>query len=454
MKILITGATGLIGSEVGKALSQQGHQIRIVSRNAARAREMLCYSAEIVEHDLSRQELPPEVFDGVASIINLIGESIDGRWTTQKKKDILDSRRKASEHLLKNCPESVKSILTASAVGYYGDRGEDIVHEESHSGKGFLPEVCREWENAFMNESEKRRVVIFRLGVVFSRKGGALKKMLSLFQNQRGGRLASGQQWMSWVSLPEVVRVFCTALEDLHYSGVVNLVSPEPVTNAELTDMLCDILGSVRMPPAPRSALKVVLGEMSRLLLDSTRVSPRKLRAFGYHFLDVDLKTFLLKELLPYNDAYGFYSAEQFVPGSLSEVFDFFSDHKNLEKLTPEFLRFHVESISTPEVQEQSVIEYKLKLHGLPVRWKTLIEVWQPPRHFVDRQISGPYKDWQHEHTFTEVPGGVLLKDDVRYKLPLGVLGSFVAGALLARDIDSIFSYRRKTIAELFWPPD
>lgn len=456
MKILITGATGLIGSEIGKALSQSGHELCVVSRSRARAREILTYDAEIIEHDLSQQALPSEAFTGIDTIINLIGESIDGRWTSQKKADILSSRRKASENLLKNCPSSVKTILTSSAVGYYGDRGEEIVHEESTLGTGFLSEVCREWESAFIKQMQNkdRRVVIFRLGVVFSRKGGALKKMLTLFLNQRGGRLSTGRQWMSWVSLPEVVNVFCSALDDVHYEGVVNLVSPEPVTNAELTDMLSDILSSKQMPAAPAPVLKAVLGEMSHLLLDSTRVSPRKLRACGYHFIDIDLKSFLVKELLPYNEGYSFFSAEQFVPHAIDEVFDFFSDYRNLEKLTPKFLKFHVESISTPEVQDQSVIEYKLKLHGLPVRWKTLIEVWEPPQRFVDRQISGPYKDWQHEHTFSEVPGGILLQDEVRYKLPMGGLGSFVAGSLVAHDVESIFSYRRKIIAELFWPPE
>lgn len=457
MKILMTGGTGLVGQAVGQKLTELGHEVVVVSRSKQKAHETLSYLAEVVECDLNTTPLPKTSFNGVDAIINLIGETIDGRWTASKKASILDSRVKASENLLENCPSAVKTILTASAQGFYGDRADEELTEDSSAGSDFLADVCQQWENVFKNKFKnqtQQRLLILRFGLVLSRKGGVLHKLVHLFQKNLGAVLGHGRQWMSYISLNDLVALIVEGLDNPEYSGVINAVNGHPVTNEVFTKVLARQLRVLQLPAVPQLVLKAVMGEMSALVLSSTHVRSKKLMQHKFRFNDVSLEDYLKTELEIYRRGESIYLTEQFVPAPIESVFAFFSEAHNLERITPDFLNFRIVKMSTEQIQKGSLIDYKLKVHGVPISWRTHIDSWNPPYTFSDTQTKGPYKLWHHTHKFKSVRGGTLMTDEVRYKLPLKTLGSLVAGSFVESDIQAIFDYRRKVIAQTNFKKD
>ena len=298
MKILMTGATGLIGSTLGQRLVEMGHSITVVSRNASRAREQLTYDADIIECDLNKTVLDRQHFAGVDAIINLAGETVGQRWTPKVKESILNSRVKTARHLLQNCPDSVQTIITASAQGIYGNAGENELTEDSPAADDFLAGVCRAWEAEFANRTN--RVVILRLGMVLSRKGGALQELTTIFQRHLGAPLGSGQQWMSYIGLEDVVNVFLQALERKEYRGVINAVTEHPVRNVEFTRQLCRHLGVIQLPKVPTFVLRALMGEMADLMLFSQKVKPKRLSELGFRFQQPTLEDVFLAATLCY----------------------------------------------------------------------------------------------------------------------------------------------------------
>lgn len=446
MKILLTGATGLVGNDVGKQLVERGHTVVAVTRSRVEAQQNLTYKAEIIECDLTRNVLSQEAFEGVDAIVNLMGESVDGRWTSKKKEKIRKSRVMSSKHLLQNCPERVKVIISASAIGLYGHRGDETLTESSEVGSGFLSEVCQLWENAIMQSAIERKVIL-RIGMVLSKKGGALKKLLSIFGRNLGAELGSGQQWMSFIALEDLVNLICEAVEKNQFNGVINAVSGQPIQNKDFTESLCSFLEVRKMPKAPEFVLKMALGQMSELILSSQKVTSSILPDLGFSIKYPDLSSILSHELSALKKGCSLFYAEQFIPYDIAEVFDFFSNHENLEKITPSFLKFKIQKVSSPKVQQDSVIDYRLKVRGVPVKWRTLIRRWEPPHSFADMQIRGPYAYWDHTHSFKQVTGGTLMTDEVCYKLPLGSLGRLVASGFVEGDVNKIFKFRRKVIS-------
>ncbi len=290
MKILMTGATGFIGRRLAQELANSGHSIVMITRNSVKTRLGLKYKAELVECDLNTTPLTLESFNGVDAVINLAGETIDGRWTTAKKKKIMDSRVDSARHLLANCPTSVSTIITASAQGIYGDRHDEVLTEESATGNGFLSDVCKAWEVEFKNLPQ--RVVILRFGMVLGADGGALKKLIPLFKKNLGAPLGKGNQWISYVSLNDLVRVITSAVSNPAYVGVFNVANNNPVTNAEFTTALCKYLKVWCLPHVPAAILRIMLGEMSELVLSSIRLKPEKLNKLGFKFQDESLEKF------------------------------------------------------------------------------------------------------------------------------------------------------------------
>jgi uncharacterized protein (TIGR01777 family) len=299
MKILISGSTGLVGSTLYMKLWRQQLELTRLVRSVSKASgNDLIWDGRSVPADVSR-------FEGFDAVVHLAGESIaSGRWNEAKKKRIRDSRVGPTENLskilasLKNPP---KTFVVASAIGYYGSRGADILDESSASGTGFLPDVCKEWEAATQAASDKAiRVVNLRFGVILSAKGGALKIMLCPFRMGVGGKLGSGQQFMSWVALEDVIGAIETAVANSSLSGPVNVVSPNPVTNAEFTSALGSVLNRPTLLAVPEFGARLAFGEMAdALLLASTRVVPKKLQGAGYVFqqpkIEDALKSLLLR---------------------------------------------------------------------------------------------------------------------------------------------------------------
>ncbi|MBC7899349.1 MAG: TIGR01777 family protein [Saprospiraceae bacterium] len=294
MKILITGASGLIGTALQKSFAEKGHEMLLATRGDPKKPEQIQWDMEtgFAEADLARLE-------GLDAVIHLAGENVSGlRWTEDKKKAIRESRIKGTHNIvntLSNLENKPKVLISGSAIGFYGDRGDDVMTETSPAGDTFLSDVCKAWETESRRaEDSGIRTVLLRTGIVLSKDGGALATMLTPFKFGVGGVVGSGKQWMSWVSLDEVVGVINFALENESLRGAVNIVSPNPVTNEEFTKTLGEVLYRPTFLPLPEFAVNLVFGEMGdALLLASTRVEPKRLKEAGFEFKFTDLKAAL-----------------------------------------------------------------------------------------------------------------------------------------------------------------
>jgi uncharacterized protein len=284
MKILVSGSHGLVGKALAPSLERDGHEVFTLVRGKARP------GVHEIEWHPNQNEIAAGSLEGFDSVIHLAGESIaSGRWTEEKKRRIRDSRVKGTTLLsealakLENPPQT---FICASAIGYYGDRGDDILTEASPPGNDFLAGVCVEWEQDTGAAAEKGiRVVNARFGIILSADGGALQKMLTPFRLGLGGKIGSGKQWMSWIALDDVVDGIRFALANDSLRGPVNFVAPNPVTNAEFTKTLGKVLSRPTIFPVPAFAARLVFGEMAdALLLSSQLVEPAKLKQTGYQF--------------------------------------------------------------------------------------------------------------------------------------------------------------------------
>ena len=290
MRIIISGSTGLVGSSLVFNLVAEGHEIfRLV-----RSRD-----EEGVYWDPSGPVPDRSALEGFDVVIHLAGESIaEGRWNEEKKRRIRNSRTEGTRHLseaIASLSSPPRLFACASASGYYGDRGTEILREESPSGEGFLPDVCREWEAATQVAASKGiRVVNLRFGIILSQNGGALAKMLPPFRLGAGGRIGSGKQYWSWIDLEDVVGVIEYLIQHKTLQGPVNISTPNPVTNAEFTQNLARVLKRPAFFPVPAFAARAVFGEMAdALLLCSARMRPTKLIEAGYPFAYPDLESSL-----------------------------------------------------------------------------------------------------------------------------------------------------------------
>lgn len=294
MNFIITGSTGLVGSALVRSLLAKGHGVtRLVRRSSEGEREDGTKSAL---WNPEAGTIDAAALEGHDAAVHLAGEPIaEGRWTDEKKRRIRESRAKGTRLLaetLAHLERKPEVLASASAVGFYGSRGGEVLREESASGEDFLSEVCREWETSTLAASEAGiRVVHVRIGVVLSRDGGALQKMLTPFKFGVGGVVGSGRQYMSWIDLADLVRVFEFAVEDKTLRGPVNAVAPNAVTNAEFTKTLGGVLGRPTFLPVPAFAARLAFGELAdATLLTSQRVEPARLRAAGFEFKYPDLE--------------------------------------------------------------------------------------------------------------------------------------------------------------------
>jgi uncharacterized protein (TIGR01777 family) len=294
LRILISGASGLIGSALTASFEERGDEIfRLVRRRPRSSNEL--------EWNPMR-EIPAQLVSGFDIVVHLSGESVAGRWTEGKKSRIRDSRIGSADHLAQALAKAEKKAATficASAIGYYGNRGEETLTEESLSGDGFLPEVCREWEFATEPASDAGiRTVNLRTGIVLSARGGALKQMLLPFRLGLGGKVGEGYQWWSWIHIDDLVAAVQWIVQHSQISGPVNMAAPNPVSNAEFTKTLADILKRPAVLSVPGFAAKLAFGDFAREgLLASARVVPKKLKASGFAFQFPQLR-FALENLL------------------------------------------------------------------------------------------------------------------------------------------------------------
>jgi uncharacterized protein (TIGR01777 family) len=293
MNVAVSGASGLVGSRlVSKLVSGGHHVIKLVRREPNEV------SAEML-FDPAAGRIDAQSLEGVDAVVHLAGENVAaGRWSPARKRRIRDSRvigtRMVAEALagLSRVPGV---LVNASAIGFYGDRGDEILDESSDPGQGFLPETCLAWESATAAaEAAGVRVVRLRIGVVLSADGGALGKMLPIFRAGLGGRTGDGTQWISWISIDDLVAAIEFALAHDELSGAVNAVGPAPATNAEFTKTLAGVLHRPAIAPVPAFVVRAMFGEMGQeLLLSSTRVLPRRLEQAGFEFQHTTLQAAL-----------------------------------------------------------------------------------------------------------------------------------------------------------------
>ncbi|MBI5547041.1 MAG: TIGR01777 family protein [Deltaproteobacteria bacterium] len=442
MDVLLTGATGFVGKALVLRLLGAGHRVAALVRSKEKARATLGPDVELV----ARDDLAPAV-DRSEGIINLAGEPVlPRRWTQPRKRALVTSRVGTTQALveaMRIATSKRRVLLSASAVGYYGDRGEVPVDESSPPGSGFLAGLCFDWEAAARAAElvEGVRVATFRIGVVLGPEGGALAPMLPLFRLGLGGRYGSGRQRVSWIHQRDLVEILVTALGDGRWTGPINAVAPHPATGTAFAREIGRTLGRPSWLPVPSRVLGLMLGEAAQVLSTGQKVLPRRLTELGYEFrfptlesaladaLEGDLPHVGLAPAPPQDSRYlaespARYLLEQLteIDAPLSEVWDFFCKPENLGLLTPPAMAMRIRGSVPPVTAAATSVDYDLRVAGVPVRWRSVIERWEPEEAFVDVQERGPYRSWWHEHRFREQDGRTVMEDRVWYTPPLALL--------------------------------
>ena len=295
MRVAVTGATGTIGSAVVRALAERGDQVVALSRDPDRARELLGDGVEAhAWAKPSSEPAPAAALSGCDAVVHLLGEPVDQRWSDEAKKAIRDSRVLGTRYLvagIRDADPRPRVLVSQSATGWYGARGDEALDETEPAAEDFLAEVVESWEReARAAEEHGLRVALTRTGVVLTDSGGALARMLTPFKLGVGGPVAGGDQYVPWIHMDDVVGAIACALEDDRVSGPVNVTAPEPVTNRELSKALGRVLRRPALMPVPGLAVKLLYGEMSSIVTTGARVVPARLAELGYRFRRPDLE--------------------------------------------------------------------------------------------------------------------------------------------------------------------
>ena len=444
MKILLTGATGYVGQFVGRRLVGEGYEVVALSRTPDEVR--LSFPAQVVDLKSLKK------VNGIKYVIHLAGASVaNQRWTSSYKKTLYKSRVDFTHKILEALnKDQIRAWVQMSATGFYAPESKTkIVESSGKKAEGFLGDLVKDWEDS-VDELEAR-VVKLRMGMVIGEKSHALEKMTPLFRSGIGAVLGSGEQYMPWIHIHDAVSVMVNSLKDSSYTGVYNLTAPELVQNKNFTKELVKVLKAPHIfPPVPYLSLKLLYGEMSQILLNSLPVYPERLEEQSFKFEYPRLKEALLESIPKLEVGERILTHLQWISRSMEEAFNFFQNEKNLEKITPPSLNFRVLKKTTDRIEKGTLIDYKLKINGIPIKWRTLITAWNPPYSFSDQQLRGPYNKWDHTHNFTPLGAGTLMEDRVIYKLPLGLIGRIFGMWYVKRNVNKIFNFRWDKVKEIF----
>jgi uncharacterized protein len=471
MRVFVTGATGFIGRALTLRLLGGGHQVSAWVRSEVSARNQLGPEVSLLPANARPGELR-ETLSGCEAVINLTGEPIlGGRWTLQRRRVITASRLATTAQIVAAIEQAFsrpRVLISVSAVGYYGDRGDELVDENSPPGSDFIADLCGDWEaQARQAEASGARVFIPRLGIVLGPEGGALRQMLTPFQFYAGGPIGSGRQFMPWIHIHDLVELLATALEDERYRGSAIVAAPHPVRNRDFARALGKTLGRPSLLPLPAAVLNVLLGEAATVLLGGQRVIPRVLEGLGFRWRFDDL-TAALRDILVENgpeiavlgptsptpflspDSHYFQQKPAnyilrhttVVNAPPAEVFAFFAQPGNLGVMTPSAMRFRIAGEPPPRMSRGLEIDYSVHVAGLPLHWRTRIEEWRPNELFIDSQVRGPYQSWWHEHHLRAADTKTLVEDRVYYAPPLGAAGRALNSLFISPELSRIFRFR------------
>ena len=451
MRIVITGATGLLGKALVSLLLANGDSVSALTRDVQSAKEILPLNVDVFYWDPSVGAPPPESLQGSDVIVHLAGESVQGRWSKTKKDRILQSRVFGTSNLvkaLKAMERPPTRLVAASAVGYYGDRGDEKLTEFSKRGRGFLSDVVSSWERSLEPLSGSGISTIpLRFGLILSEKGGALKQLLLPWKFGLGSKIGTGSQWWPWIHIDDAVGLINHALKPDIPNGPINAVAPEVVTQTEFANALAKVLRRPRILRVPKFMTRIAIGEMSSELTSSRRATSSGI-GYQYRFPTIEqaLRDLIQRSRLSQNGMRQF-QTESLVDKPIDKVFEFFADPGNLEELTPPWLNFKIASPQPLGIGLGAIIDYKLRVHRVPIIWQSEITRWDPPNLFVDLQNKGPYRHWEHTHEFRQSGERTLVRDTVSYKVP----GGFIVDKLFVRrDIKRIFGYRQLKLKECF----
>jgi uncharacterized protein (TIGR01777 family) len=475
MRVFMTGATGLVGRALTLRLMGGGHEVVAWVRDANRARNLLGPDVQIVSAAAGAPPLAKEMA-GADTVVNLAGESVLGaRWTAQRRQALWQSRVDLTAALvaaMKSAQPRPSVLVSASAVGYYGDRGDELLDERSLAGTDFLARLCHDWEEAALRARQDGvRVFIPRLGIVLALDGGALAQMLPAFQVGAGGPIGSGRQWMGWIHLSDVVEIIATALQDERYREPAIAAAPAAVTSLKFAGTLAGVLQRPGFMRVPQLALRAMFGEGATVLTAGQRVIPLRLTELGFKWRYDNLESALHNLLAEDNPSIERIDANSPKPENpnasrylemnrpdyllrhktrvnapVSEVFSFFSKAENLGVMTPADLHFQITSTTPITMGRGTRIEYKLRPGPVALSWRTLIEIWERERLMIDYQEKGPYRCWWHEHHFQPEGGATLMEDRVYFAPPFGVIGAAAGRFMVMPALRRIFRFRAQAI--------
>ena len=469
MRICIAGGTGSIGRALCLRLLRDGHTITVLTRSADRARHRV--GAEVALVDIANDDAVARAITNSDAVVNLAGDGVaDKRWSQARQQVLRESRvdltRRLVDHMAAKPP---KVFICASAIGYYGDRGDENLDEQSCRGQGFLAELCEEWEAA-ADKAQRLgcRVARLRIGVVLG-DGGALDRMMPLFRMGLGGRVGSGKQFISWIHISDLLELMVRTLTDARFSGVINAVSPQPVTSSKLAKSLGAVLHRPAFLPLPALLLIVLFGEMASVFLSGQKVFPKRAESLGFRFaftgLGAALENILGRSASVKMTRAGTSPETSYLRGRrpvyqleqrtvldtpISRVFPFFSRAENLSLVLPQHLSFTLLGQPPKQMSQGAALQYRLRLGPFPWRWRSVVEQWSPGRMFIEAQHSGPYRCWWHEHRFEANGGRTVLVDRIYYALPLSLLGRLVHRLWVANKLVRIFSHRRNALSFRF----
>jgi hypothetical protein len=472
MNVFITGGTGFIGRSLMLRLRRDGHSVTALTRSVEKGRSLLGMEADLLEADSSEEALVAAL-ERADAVVNLAGEPLLGsRWDEAKKGRLRRSRIGLTASLVDAMAKTTappKVFVSGSAVGLYGDRGDEILTEASGRGEGFLADLCHDWEaEALKAEQLGTRVVLLRTGVVLGRGGGALDQMLPPFQFGLGGPLGPGTQFVPWIHVDDLIEMIATAIGDEGFSGPLNGSAPNPVSFRDFARGLGKVLRRPAFLPVPKFALKLLFGQAASVLLDSQRVMPARALALGFRFRFPELKPALTdlldnsfvniaraegpfpeSEYLQKNPPAFVLKTEVRLDHGVDEVFPFFSRPENLGLITPSAMQFRI--TEKPEsMAAGSLIKYRLKVGPVPIGWTTRIDAWEEGARFVDSQLKGPYAGWWHEHSFVPDGDGTIMTDRVFYSPPAGPLGRVANFVYVADELRKVFGYRSSVVRARF----